>query len=60
MPTLLVILVLVIGHVIWLQYPSASGVGTYSPLMILLYGYWLVVLNLAANLVAAFYVRKPK
>lgn len=49
LPTGLYVIALIAWHLVWLR----SGESGYSPLVLLIYGWWLVGLNLVLNLIAA-------
>ena len=48
-PTVIILVALIASHIIWL----ARHQGGYSPLVIVIYGFWLIALNLFCNLAAA-------
>ena len=48
-PTAIILVALIISHIIWL----ARHQGGYSPLVFVIYGFWLLGLNLSCNLAAA-------
>lgn len=59
LPTILYVIAMAVWHMIWLRAPEG-----YSPLIILIYGWWFVypfiALNLAINCIAAGFPRtKP-
>lgn len=53
LPTLLIFVMLAIGHIMWLQHQPDEH-DPYSPLMFLMFGFPFVLLNLMANIGAVF------
>ncbi len=56
LPTALIVAALVVLHILW----RARHEGGYSPLLILLYGFWLVALNLFCNLMVALFPARAR
>ncbi|HEX7695128.1 MAG TPA: hypothetical protein VF409_11600 [Sphingomonas sp.] len=55
-PTMIILSALIVAHIMWLS-RHASG---YSPLVFVIYGFWLIMLNLFFNLAAAGHATRSR
>lgn len=57
-PTIFVFAAALLGHIYWLLSESVADHSAYSPAMFLFVGFPVILINLAANLVAARWAAK--